>query len=72
MVTTSPTAGTASHVDADADPAIARKAGPGDAGTMGPAVVWRDDFNILSLPAAIRLLILDADVWEMHLVVEIR
>jgi hypothetical protein len=71
MVTTSPAAPTASHVEADADPAIARKAGPRDAGAMGPAVMWCDDFNVLFIPAPIRLLILDADVWKMHRVVEI-
>jgi hypothetical protein len=39
---------------------------------MGAAIVWGDDLDVLALPAAIRLLVLDADVGEMDLVIEVR
>jgi hypothetical protein len=39
---------------------------------MGAAIVRGDDLDILALPAAIRLLVLDADVGEVNLVIEVR
>ena len=39
---------------------------------MGAAIVRRDDLDVLALPAAIRLLVLDADVGEVDLVIEVR
>ncbi len=39
---------------------------------MRPAIVRCDDLDVLALPAAIRLLVLDADVGEVELVVEVR
>jgi len=38
---------------------------------VGTAVVRRDDFNVLAIPAAVRLLIFDADVREMDLLIEV-
>ena len=32
----------------------------------------RGDLDVLPIPPAIRLLVLDADVWEMHLIIEVR
>ena len=53
-------------------PAIAGESRPRDAGAVGAAIVRRDDLDVLAIPAAIRLLVLDADVREMHLVIEVR
>ncbi len=39
---------------------------------MSAAIVRCDDLDVLALPAAIRLLVLDADVGEVDLVVEVR
>lgn len=39
---------------------------------MGAAIVWGDDLDVLALPAAILLLVLDADVRKMDLVIEVR
>ena len=39
---------------------------------MGAAIVRGDDLDVLALPAAIRLLVLDADVGEVDLVIEVR
>jgi hypothetical protein len=39
---------------------------------VGTTIVRRDDLDVLSAPAAVRLLILDARVREMHLFVEVR
>ena len=39
---------------------------------MRPAIVRRDDLDVLALPSTIRLLVLDADVGEVDLVVEVR
>jgi hypothetical protein len=39
---------------------------------MGAAIVRRDDLDVLALPAAIWLLVLDADVGEVDLVIEVR
>jgi hypothetical protein len=39
---------------------------------MGAAIVRGDDLDVLTLPAAVRLLVLDADVGEMDLVIEVR
>ena len=39
---------------------------------MGAAIVRRDDLDVLALPSAIGLLVLDADVGEMDLVIEVR
>ena len=39
---------------------------------MGAAIVRRDDLDVLALPAAVRLLILDSDIREVDLVVEVR
>jgi hypothetical protein len=39
---------------------------------MSPAIVRGDDLEVLALPAAIRLLVLDADIGEVDLVIEVR
>lgn len=39
---------------------------------MGAAIVRRDDLDVLALPPAIWLLVLNADVGEMDLVIEVR
>jgi hypothetical protein len=39
---------------------------------MGTAIVRCDDLDVLALPAAIRLLVLDANVREVDLVIEVR
>jgi hypothetical protein len=39
---------------------------------MRPAIVRRDDLDVLPLPTAVRLLVFDADVGEVHLVIEVR
>jgi hypothetical protein len=39
---------------------------------VGTAIVRCDDLDVLALPAAIRLLVLDADVGEVDLVIEVR
>jgi hypothetical protein len=39
---------------------------------MGAAIVRRDDLDVLALPAAIWLLVLDANVGEVDLVIEVR
>jgi hypothetical protein len=39
---------------------------------MRPAIVRRDDFDVLALPSAIGFLVLDADVGEVDLVIEVR
>jgi hypothetical protein len=39
---------------------------------MSAAIVGRDDFDVLSAPPAVRLLILDARAREMHLLIELR
>ena len=52
--------------------AITREARARHAGAMRPAIVRRDDLDVLALPTAIRLLVLDADVGEVDLVIEVR
>ena len=39
---------------------------------MGAAIVRGDDLDVLALPSAIRLLVLDADVGKVDLVIEVR
>jgi hypothetical protein len=39
---------------------------------MGAAIVLRDHLDIVVVPSAIGLLVLDAEVRKVHLVVEIR
>ena len=58
--------------DAQADAPIAGEARARHAGAMRPAIVRRYDLDVLALPAAIRLLVLDADIGEMDLFVEVR
>ena len=53
-------------------PAVGGEARARHAGAVRAAIVRRDDLDVLALPAAIRLLVLDAQVREMDLVVEVR
>jgi hypothetical protein len=39
---------------------------------VSAAIVWCNDFDVLTLPPLVRLLVLDPDVGEVHLVVEVR
>jgi len=38
---------------------------------VGTAVVGRDDFDILAVPASVRLLVLDPRIWKVDLVIEV-
>ena len=51
---------------------VTREARPRHARRMRSSIVRGDDLDVLPLPSAIRFLVLDADVGEMHLVVEVR
>jgi hypothetical protein len=62
----------AAAADAQAHPAITREARPRHAGAVSAAIVWRDDLDVLAIPAAIWLLVLDAHVGEVDLVIEVR
>jgi hypothetical protein len=39
---------------------------------VGAAIVLRGDLDVFPIPAAIRLLVLDADVRDMHFIIEVR
>jgi hypothetical protein len=39
---------------------------------VSAAIVGRDDFDVLALQSTVRLMILDAEVREMHLLIEVR
>src|SRR5688572_22893952 len=67
-----PSATAAPHADGEAQSAIAGESGSRDARAVGAAIVRRDDLDVVSAPPAVRLLILDARVREMHLVIEVR
>jgi hypothetical protein len=41
-------------------------------GGVGTAIVLGHHVDIVVIPPAIRLLVLDANVWKMHLVIEVR
>jgi hypothetical protein len=65
-------AASTSPADAESHPSIAREPGARDARSMSTAIVRRCDLDVLAAPPAIRLLILDSSVREVHLVVEVR
>jgi hypothetical protein len=62
----------ASSADVQAHASIAGETRPRHARAVRPAIVGRHHLDVLALPAAIRLPVLDADVGEMDLVIEVR
>jgi len=65
------TAAAAATADAQTRAAVAGEPGPGHAGAVHAPVMLCDDLNILVPLLAVAVSILDAEVREMHLLVEV-
>ena len=69
MAPTAASPTTATAANPQARPAVAGEARPGDAGAVGAPVMRGRDLDITMVPTPVRLLVLDADVREVHLVI---
>ena len=62
----------AAHANAEASTAVTGEARPRDAGGMRAAIVLRRHLDVFVVLAPVSVPILDAQIGEMHLVVEVR
>ena len=72
MATTTAPASAAAPTDPETGSAVAREARPGHAGGVRTAVVLRRDLDVVVVPSAIRLLVLNPEIREMDFVIEVR
>jgi hypothetical protein len=71
-VPTTAAATAAAATDSQTRPSVTRETCLGDARAVSAAIVFRNDLDVVVIPAAVCLAVFDAQVREVHFVIEVR